>query len=247
MPERNSEKNTLSSGKARILLSLVFLLVLAFLIAMVQNSISRTTNLLDAQALVHHTNLVLHELDGAEDSLQDAREAALHYILTPEKEDLGDHDNAVAQTWVHLDRISVLTRDDKGYPERMEQLNGYIKDEFRQQGNLMRTNKTLLLYHSPAIDANRERVRAAMQKLKNDEEEALRVQNEAVLARAHDMELSVSLLISGFSGLVAVLFLVVIRALKKLRMAGPNSGGSSQQLQPQSAAAATAGGGQGNS
>jgi GAF domain-containing protein len=48
-------------------------------------------------------------MDGVEDGLQDAREAALHYVLTPEKEDLVTFEEAVAQTWARLDRISNMT------------------------------------------------------------------------------------------------------------------------------------------
>ena len=44
--------------------------------------ISRNSDLLTSQEWVNHTHLVLQEIDEAEDSLQDAREAALHYILT---------------------------------------------------------------------------------------------------------------------------------------------------------------------
>ena len=62
--------------------------------------------LLNSQAFVERTNSVLHEMDGVEDGLQDAREAALHYVLTPEKEDLVTFDDAVAQTWTRLDRIA---------------------------------------------------------------------------------------------------------------------------------------------
>lgn len=203
----NSGKNVLIS-----VFALAFL-VLALLIATAASSISRTTDLRNSQALVEHTNTVLHEIDGMEDSLQDAREAALHYVLTPEKEDLINFEAAAAKTWMHLDRVSAITRNDKGYRERMEQLSGWIKSEFQQLRDYMRTTHTLLIFHSPDADANTNRVRDAVQKLKADEEENLRVRNEAASASAREAAGSASLLMTGLTGfivLMIVLFLLVI-------------------------------------
>ena len=210
--------------------------------------ISRSGDLYTSQELLEHTHLVLHEVAEAEDSLQDAREAALHYVLTPEQEDLINFDEAVRKTWVRLERISALTQDDKGYPERIEQLRGLIEKEFRQSEDNMRTKHTLLLFHSPEADANRDHVRAAMQKLKADEEEVLRERSEVARARAIEVERSISVVVGGFTSLVAALVLLLMRESKKLRIAGQNGsgaqsrlGGPLQQLQPESAAAAAAG------
>jgi diguanylate cyclase (GGDEF)-like protein len=192
---------------------------LLFLFAMAWDSIARTRELLNSQEFVERTNVVLHEMDGVEDGLQDAREAALHYVLTPEKEDLVAFDAAVAQTWTRLDRIAQLTKNDQGYPERVEQLRGWIKDELRQLSDNMRTTKTLLIFHTPDADFNRDRTRGAIQKFKDDEEALLSQRNEAARARARDVERSVTWRIIGFSALMAVLFLLVIRESKKLRIA----------------------------
>jgi hypothetical protein len=137
---------------------------------------------------------------------------------------------------VRVERISDLTMDDEGYPERMKQLNGWVEAEFQQSSNNLRTTHTLLIFHSPASDANRDRVRAAMQKLKDDQEKILRVRSEEVRTRARGVERSVFLLICGFSVLVAVLFLLVIQESKKRRSTEPL-----QQLQVESTAAAAAG------
>ena len=67
------------------------------------------------------------------------------------------------------------------------------------------------------------RVREATQKFKDDEEELLRVRNEAARTRVHEVERSVSVRIGGFSALMAVLFLLVIRESKKLRIAEQNA------------------------
>ena len=243
----NNRKNVFSGA-----LPFAFL-VLALLVAMAAGSIAvggilRSSDLHTSQERVERTHLVLHEIDEAEDSLQDAREAALHYILTPEKEDLINFDEAALQSWVHLDRIKLLTEDDKGYPERIEQLSGLIKNEFQQSRFNMRTTKTLLIFHSPEADANHDRVRAAMQKLKDDEKEILRARSEAAHARARDVARSVSLVVGGCGVLVPALILLLILESKKLRTAGQNASGAQtrlegplQQLQPGRAAAAAAG------
>jgi diguanylate cyclase (GGDEF)-like protein len=236
---KSSSKHVLRSAlDARKLLPFAFVLMLAFLVAMAWDSISRTRELLSSQAFVERTNSVLHEMDGVEDGLQDAREAALHYVLTPEKEDLVTFEDAVAQTWTRLDRIAMMTRDDRGYPEKIEKLRQWIKDELQQLRDNMRTTHTLLIFHTPDADRNRDRVRDGIQKFKDDEEELLRQRNEAARLRAREVERSVSIRIGGFSALMAVLFLLVIRESKKLRIAEQTAlhaqtrlEGSLQQLQ----------------
>jgi diguanylate cyclase (GGDEF)-like protein len=217
---QNSGKSVLSSAlDARKLLPFAFMLMMAFLVAMAWDSFSRTRELLNSQEFVERTNSVLHEMDGVEDGLQDAREAALHYVLTPEKEDLVAFEAAVAQTWKRLDRVSQMTKDDKGYPQRIDQLSTWINEELQQLRDNMRTTHTLLIFHTPDADRNRDRVRDAIQKFKDDEETLLSQRNEAARARARDVERSVTVRIGGFSALMAVLFLLVIRESKKLRIA----------------------------
>jgi len=229
-------------------------IVLALLVTMAVGrvalgGISRNSDLLTSQEWVNHTHLVLQEIDEAEDSLQDARQATLHYILTPEIEDLDNFQDAAMKTWMRVERITDLTADEKGFPERMEQLRGLIEKEFRQSRDNMRTTKTLLIFHSPATDTNRDRVRAAMQKLKDDEEAILRVRSEAARVRARDVARGASLVVGGFSVLVAVLILLTILESRKLfaQQSAPNTQtrleGPLQQLQAERAAAAAAGDG----
>ena len=104
-----------------------------------------TRELLNSQLFVERTNSVLHEMDGVEDGLQDAREAALHYVLTPEKEDLVTFDDAVAQTWARLDRVADKTKDDRGYPQRVEQLRGWELDALPDASDKQRLAVKLLL------------------------------------------------------------------------------------------------------
>ncbi len=86
---KSSGKNVLRSAlDARKLLPFAFMLMLAFLVAMAWDSFSRTRELLSSQTYVEHTHQVLYELDAIQDGLGDAREAWLHYILTPEQQDL---------------------------------------------------------------------------------------------------------------------------------------------------------------
>lgn len=221
MAASNDGKNAVSNAlDARKVLPFSLLLIL-LLVALAVSSISRNNDLLRSQELVERSHRVLHEVDRAEDSLQEAREAHLHYINTPEEEDLINFNGAVAETWTHLDRISQMTMEDQGYPERMEQLRSLVKAEFQQESDNMRTTHTLLIYHSPATDARRDRVRAALQKLKDDEEKNLRARNDEGRVRALGVERSVFLLIGGFSVLVAVLLLLAIRESRKRRSAGP--------------------------
>jgi len=235
-------KNGLSRTIPFALLVLVLLVTMA-VGRMALGSITRNGDLLASQEWVNHTHRVLHEIDGLEDSLQDAREAALHYILTPEQEDLNNFDDAALKTWMRVERITDLTADEKGFPERMEQLRGLIEKEFGQLRNNLRTTKTLLIFHSPATDTNRDRVRAAVQKLKNDEEEILRARSEAARARAHDVARNGVLVVGGFSVLVAVLTVLVILESRKL-FAGQNQSRQVGPLQqPPAASMAAAGGG----
>jgi diguanylate cyclase (GGDEF)-like protein len=217
---KNVLRSALDAGK---LLPFAFVLMLAFLVAMAWDSFSRTRELLSSQEFVERTNNVLHEMDGVEDSLQNAREAALHYVLTPEKEDLVDFDEAVRRIWSRLDRVASRVKDDPGYPQRIEQLSRWITEELRQLSDNMRTEKTLLIFHSPEADSKRDRVRDAIQKFKDDQERLLSQRNEAARARAHEVERSVSVRIGGFSALMAVLFLLVIRESRKLRIAEQNA------------------------
>jgi diguanylate cyclase (GGDEF)-like protein len=234
-----NSRNVLSGAlDARKLLPFAFVLMLLFLVAMALDSRARTSELLNSQEFVERTNNVLHEMDGVEDGLQDAREAALHYVLTPEQEDLVTFDAAVAQTWTRLDRIAGLTKNDKNYSQKIEELRGYIRAELRQLSDNMRTTKTLLIFHSKEADFNRDRTRDAIQKFKDDEEALLSTRNEATKARAHTLEASVTWRIVGFSVLMAVLFLLAIRESKKLRIAEQTAlnaqtklEGSLQQLQ----------------
>jgi len=227
-----------NSGKNIVIGAVAFVLMIACLIFMAAGSISRTRDLLASQESVQRTQAVLHEIDGVEDGLQDACEAALHYVLTPEKEDLITFDAAVAQTWTRLDRIANLTKNDKGYSQKIEQLRGDIRAELRQLSDNMRTEKTLLIFHSKEADFNRDRVRDAIQKFKDNEEMLLAQRNEAARARARGVESSVTWRIGGFSVLMGVLFLLVIRESKKLRIAEQTAissqtklEGSLQQLQ----------------
>jgi diguanylate cyclase (GGDEF)-like protein len=217
---QKSGKNVLSGAlDARKLLPIAFILMLLFLFAMAWDSIARTRELLSSQEFVERTNSVLHEMDGVEDGLQDAREAALHYVLTPEKQDLDTFENAVRQTWVRLAEVERMTKNDKGYPERIDELKGGINAELQQLRDNLRTTHTLLIFHTPDADRNRDRVRDAIQKFKDDEEALLSQRNEAARARAHAVESSVTWRIIGFSALMGVLFLLVIRESKKLRIA----------------------------
>ena len=216
----NNGKNVLSSAlAARNTLPLVCVLMVVLLAAMAWGSFSRIRELLRSQAEVERANGVVHEIDSLEDGLQDAREAALHYMLTPEQEDLVAFDAAAAQSWVHLDRVAMRTQDDPGYPQRIEQLHGWVNDELHQYTDYMRTTHTLLVFHSAESDFKRDRVRSAIQKLKEDQEKLLRQRNEAATLQTHEVERSVALLIGGFSGLMVVLFLLVIRGPKKVRIA----------------------------
>jgi diguanylate cyclase (GGDEF)-like protein len=236
---KSSSKNVLKSAlDARKLLPFAFLLMLIFLVAMAWDSFSRTRELLSSQAYVEHTHQVLYELDAIQDGLGDAREAWLHYILTPEKQDLDTFDDSYKEVWKRVARVEDLSKDDPAQQERIKQLQVWIAEELQQLRDNLRTNKTLLIYHSPATDFRQDRVRNAVQKFKSEQEKVLRERNLAAQARAEEVERSVSLRVFGFSVLMAVLFLLVIRESKKLRVAEQSAlhsqtklEGSLQQLQ----------------
>jgi diguanylate cyclase (GGDEF)-like protein len=217
---KSSSKNVLKSAlDARKLLPFAFVLMLAFLVAMAWDSFSRTRELLSSQAYVEHTHQVLYELDAIQDGLGDAREAWLHYILTPEKQDLDTFDDSYKEVWKRVARVEDLSKDDPAQQERIKQLQVWIAEELQQLRDNLRTNKTLLIYHSPATDFRQDRVRNAVQKFKSEQEKVLRERNLAAQARAQEVERSVSVRVFGFSLLMAVLFLLVIRESKKLRVA----------------------------
>jgi diguanylate cyclase (GGDEF)-like protein len=236
---KSSGKNVLQSAlDARKLLPFAFILMLAFLVAMAWDSFSRTRELLSSQAYVDHTHQVLYELDAIQDGLGDAREAWLHYILTPEQQDLDTFAESSKQIWKRVARVEDLTRDDPAQMDKIRQLQVMITDELKQLSDNLRTNKTLLIYHSPATDFKQDRVRGAVEKFRAEQETILRERNLATQSRAREVERSVSVRVGIFSALMAVLFLLVIRESKKLRIAeqaallSQNSlEGSLQQLQ----------------
>jgi diguanylate cyclase (GGDEF)-like protein len=236
---KSSGKSMLRSAlDARKLLPFAFVLMLAFLVAMAWDSFSRTRELLSSLAYVEHTHQVLYELDAIQDGLQDARRAWAHYILTPEKQDLDAFDEAVKQTWMRVDRVVFLTKDDAAQQERLKQLQIWIGEELQQLRDNLRVSKTLLIYHSPESDFKLDRVRNAILKFRDEQEAILAERNKAAQLRAQEVERSVSVRIGGFSALMAVLFLLVIRESKKLRIAEQSAlhsqtklEGSLQQLQ----------------
>lgn len=216
---KRAKKITMSALEARTLLPFAFLLMLAFLVALAWDGFSRTRELLNSQAYVEHTHQVLHEMEAIEDGLQDAREAWLHYILTPEKQDLDTFEGAVAKVWMQVDRVSYLTQDDPVHQAKIKELRNWISDELLQLRDNLRTSKTLLIYHSQDTDFRRDRVRDAIQKFKEEEESLLRERNLASQSRAKEVERSVSVRIGGFVLVMAVLFMLVMRESKKLRVA----------------------------
>ena len=180
---KSSGKDVLKSAlDARRLLPFAFLLMLAFLVAMAWDSFSRTRELLSSQTYVEHTHQVLYEMDAIQDGLGDAREAWLHYILTPEQQDLDTFAESSKQVWKRVARVEDLTRDDPAQQERIKQLQVWITEELKQLGDNLRTNKTLLIYHSPATDFKQDRVRNAVQKFK-DEQEVILQQRVRILLR----------------------------------------------------------------
>lgn len=206
-----------------ILAAIAFILILGFWGAMAWNSFSRTRELQSSQAYAEHTHQVLYELDAVQDALGDAREAWLHYILTPEKEDLAAFDDSAQQTWKRVALVQDLTRDDPATRDEIKQLEGSIAEELQQMRDNLRTSKTLLIWHTPATDARQSRVRNAVQKLRAEQEGFLRERNLATQARTGEMERSVFIRVSVFSLLLAVLFVLVILESNKLLISRQNA------------------------
>jgi len=204
-----------SAIEARTLLPFAFILMLAFLVAMAWDGFASTGELLNAQAYVQHTHQVLHEMDGVEDGLQDAREAWLHYVLTPEQQDRDNFADAEVRIWTQLDHVTLSAERQ----DSIKQLRGLIEDELRQLRDDMRTQHTKLIYHSQESDEKRDRVRDAIQKFKDQQENILRERNQAAQERARQITRNVLLRIGGFSALMGVLFMLVMRESKKLRVA----------------------------
>ncbi|HSM87365.1 MAG TPA: diguanylate cyclase, partial [Candidatus Limnocylindrales bacterium] len=213
-------KNVLKSAvDARKVLPLAFMLMLGFLVAMAWDGFSSTRELLNSQAYVEHTHQILHQMESIEDGLQDAREAWLHYVLTPEQQDKDTFEHAVALTWGELQKANSLTQDDPRMHAKIQDLYKWIGDEIQQLRSNMGTNHTLLIYHSKSADFRRDRVRDAIEKFKQDEEKVLREHHDAAEARARQIERSVAIRIGVFSTLMGGLFLLVLRDSKKLRIA----------------------------
>lgn len=200
----------------RTLLPTAFMLMLAFLFAMAWDGYSSTRQLLNAQAYVERTHEVLHEMDGVEDGIQDAREAWLHYVLTPEQQDRTNFADAEARIWGQLANVYRL---DTEHQEVIENLRGLIRDELSQLSDDMVTQHTKLIYHSRESDEKRDRVREAIQKFKDEEVRILRERNQAAEQRAAQITFSVTVRIVVFSGLMGILFLLVLRDSKKVRIA----------------------------
>ncbi|HEX2328977.1 MAG TPA: diguanylate cyclase [Candidatus Angelobacter sp.] len=202
--------------EARKLLPIAFLMLLGFLVLMAWDGYSTTSELLSAQAYVQRTHQVLHEMDGVEDSIQDAREAWLHYILTPEKEDIANFEDAQVRTWTQLDHLLNLDPEHQAAVRKVQDL---VRDEFRQLQADLRINYTKLIYHSQQNDEKHERVREAIQQFKDNEERVLRERSEAAQVRSREITRSVSTRIGLFSVFMGVLFLLVMHDSKRLRVA----------------------------
>jgi diguanylate cyclase (GGDEF)-like protein len=213
---RNIWKSALD---ARKLLPLAFVLMLTFLVAMAWDSFARIRELLNSQAFVEHTHQVLHEMDGVEDGLQDAREAALHYVLTPEKQDIETFERGVAQIWVKIDRMVVLTHDEPDHQARLKQLRGWIEEEVQQMRDNLRTQHQVLIFHTPEADFRRNRTGEAISSFKDEEERLLRERTQAAQLRAEQIKQSVIVRIGVFSALMGVVFILVIWESRKLRIA----------------------------
>ena len=201
---------------ARTLLPIAFILMLAFLVAMAWGGYSSTRELLNAQSYVQRTHEVLHEMDGVEDGIQDAREAWLHYVLTPEKQDRINFASAEERIWGQLNSVYRL---DTEHQDSIENLRVLVRDELSQLSDDMQTQHTKLIYHSAESDAKRDRVRDAIQRFKDEEERILRDRNAAAEQRAQQITQSVSVRIGLFSIFMGVLFMLVMRDSKKLRIA----------------------------
>lgn len=204
---------------ARKVLPIAFFLMMAFLVAMAWDGISSTRELLTSQAEVEHTHQVLHEMEGIEDGLQDAREAWLHYLLTPEKKDRDNFTDAVAKVWQEVSRAKDLTKNDPELLAKIDNIEGWIKEELKQLSGNMQSKETLKIYHSDAADFRRDKVRTLIQDFKKDEDRMLNGRNGAAQQHAGEIRRSVAIRIIGFSVLMAALFLLVMRDSRKLRVA----------------------------
>jgi diguanylate cyclase (GGDEF)-like protein len=193
--------------------------MLAFLVFMAWDGISTTRELLESQAEVDHTHQVLHEMEGIEDGLQDARESWLHYLLTPEQQDHDNFYDAVARVWQQVSNAKRLTQNDDQRQAKILQLEEWIKEELKQLSSNLQTKETLKIYHSKAADFRRDRVRRAIQEFKTAEEDLLRARSQASQQRAAEIRRSVTVRIIGFSVLMAVLFVLVMRDSRRLRIA----------------------------
>jgi diguanylate cyclase (GGDEF)-like protein len=210
-------KKVLTSAiDARKLLPFAFILMLGFLVALAWSGFSSTRELLNAQAYVQRTHEALHELDGVEDGIQDARESWLHYVLTPEAQDLASFEDAEVRIWTQLDHVQNL---DPEHHASIQKLRALIKDELKQLRNDMRTQHTKYIYHSKESDEKRDRVRDAIDQYKDEQERLLKERNLAGQERARQITRSVLLRIGMFSALMGALFMLVMRESKKLRIA----------------------------
>ena len=201
---------------ARTLLPIAFILMLAFLVVMAWGGYSSTRELLNAQSYVQRTHEVLHEMDGVEDGIQDARESWLHYVLTPEKQDQVSFADAEVRIWTQLANVYRL---DTEHQQAIEKLRGLIKDELSQLSDDMQTKRTKLIYHTKESDEKRDRVRDAIQNFKDEEVRILRDRNAAAEQRAEQITQSVTVRIVLFSIFMGALFMLVMRDSKKLRIA----------------------------
>jgi diguanylate cyclase (GGDEF)-like protein len=210
-------KKVLTSAiDARKLLPFAFILMLGFLVALAWSGFSSTRELLNAQAYVQRTHEALHELDGVEDGIQDARESWLHYVLTPEAQDLASFEDAEVRIWTQLDHVQNL---DPEHHASIQKLRALIKDELKQLRNDMRTQHTKYIYHSKESDEKRDRVRDAIDQYKDEQERLLKERNLAGQERARQITRNVLIRIGGFSALMGALFMLVMRESKKLRVA----------------------------
>jgi|GEM_PF-757493 diguanylate cyclase (GGDEF)-like protein len=202
--------------EARKLLPVAFMLMLGFLVLMAWDGYSSTRELLNAQAYVQHTHQVLHDMDGLEDALQDAREAWLHYVLTPEKQDRVNFSAAEKR----IDRqLQKLSEQDPDHQQNIAHMGALIDDELQHlqaQVNNPHPNK---IWHGGLSDQKHEAVRESIQSFKDGEERLLAERNVAAQQRSRGITRSVSIRISVFSAFMAVLFLLVMRDSKKLRVA----------------------------
>ncbi len=205
-----------SALETRKLLPIAFLMMLGFLILMAWNGYSTTSELLNSQAYVQRTHQVLHEMDGVEDSIQDAREAWLHYILTPEPQDVVNFEDAQVRTWTGLDHLANL---DPEHQAAVREIQRLVRSEFQQLQADLRINYTKLIYHSKQNDEKHELVREAIQQFKDNEERVLRERSQAAQVRSTEITQSVLIRIGIFIVFMGVLFLLVMHDSKRLRVA----------------------------